>query len=113
MQNELDEQELKRIWLLFLYKETIENDRHCSLDKKALLEIDSRPVFDKILKLQTEQKRAVALFLYQHADNPPLLYQAVASRFDIDIAAVTKNTVYGRYLFFRRNEKNGRLKMLV
>jgi hypothetical protein len=62
MQNELDEQELKRIWLLFLYKETIENDRHCSLDKKALLELDSRPVFDKILSLQIEQKRAVALF---------------------------------------------------
>jgi hypothetical protein len=100
MQNELDEQELKRIWLSFLYKETIENDRHCSLDKKALLELDSRPVFDKILSLQIEQKRAVTLFLYQHTNNPPLSYQAVASRFNIDIAAVNGILSYGRYLFF-------------
>jgi hypothetical protein len=64
MQNELDEQELKRIWLLFFYKETI------------------------------------ALFLYQHTNNPPLSYQAVASRFDIDIAAVNGILSYGRYLFF-------------
>lgn len=100
MQNKFDEKALKTLWLSFLYKETIENDRHSLLDKKAALGLDSRSVFDEILKLQTEQKRAVAVFLYQHTSAPPLSYQAVASRFDIEIAAINGILSYGRYLFF-------------